>query len=299
MQHPVGYEIDATGRIALRSLAALLLNPWTFWQYLHNMIGAVVTGAFAMASLGAYYLLAGRHLEFGKTSLRLGVVTGLIGALLLPFPTGDGQAKNVIASQPATLAAMEGLFQTTTGAPMSIIGQPDMERRRLDNAITVPGLLSLLSYGRWDAEVQGLDAFPRDQVPDSVPLLFYSYHVMIGLGVVFIGVMGIASWMLWRRRLFNCRPLLWLILVMFPFPYIANTAGWMTAELGRQPWVIYGLMRTSEGFSTNVSSGNAMFTLIGFVGVYVVLSILFVLLVGREIAHGPAPEEMQSTESER
>jgi cytochrome d ubiquinol oxidase subunit I len=289
MQHPVGYEIDTSGEIALRSLAGLLLNPWIFWQYLHNMMGAVVTGSFAMSSLGAFYLLSGRHQEYGKTFLRLGVVVGLVSTLLLPFPTGDGQVKNVIAHQPVALAAMEGLFETTAGAPLAIIGQPDMEKRKLDNSIVVPGLLSLLSHQSWTAEVKGLDAFPPDQWPDSVPLLFYSYHIMIGLGVLFVLVMGITAWRMRHGRLFGSRFWLWVILLMFPMPYIANTAGWMTAELGRQPWVIYGLMRTAGGFSVNVSSGNALFTLVGFMGVYAALSVLFVYLVCREIGHGPEP----------
>ncbi len=224
-----------------------------------------------MASVGAFYLLSGKHLEYGKTFLRLGVTAGFIGALLMPFPTGDGQGKNIAQHQPVTLAAMEGLFETTEGAPLAIIGQPDVGQRKLDNPLVVPRLLSFLTYQRWTAKVQGLDAFPEDQWPDNIPLLYYSYHIMVGLGTIFIAVMGIAAWKLWRGRLFECRPWLWAILLMLPFPYIANTAGWMTAEVGRQPWVIYGLMRTSQGASMNVSSGNVMFTLIGFMGLYAVL----------------------------
>jgi len=287
MQHPVGYVIDANGQIALNSLSALLLNPWTFWQYLHNMIGSVVTGSFVMASVGAFYVLSGQHREYGKTFLRLGVMAGLIGALLLPFPTGDGQGKNIAQHQPVTLAAMEGLFETTEGAPLALIGQPDVGQRKLDNPLVVPRLLSFLTYQRWMARVQGLDAFPEDQWPDNIPLLYYAYHIMVGLGTIFIAVMGLAAFKLWRGRLFECRACLWVILLMLPFPFIANTAGWLTAEVGRQPWVIYGLMRTSQGASLNVSSGNVMFTLIGFMGLYVVLSILFLFLVRREIEHGP------------
>ena len=289
MQHPVGYAIDANGQIVLTSLSALLLNPWTLWQYLHNMIGSVVTGAFVMASVGAFYALSGKHFEYGKTFLKLGVTAGFIAALLMLFPTGEGQGKNIARHQPVTLAAMEGLFETTEGAPLAIIGQPDMEQRKLDNPLVVPRLLSFLTYQRWMAEVRGLDAFPEDQWPDHIPLLYYSYHIMVGLGTIFIAVMGIAAWKLWRGRLYECRPLLWAILLMLPFPYIANTAGWLTAEVGRQPWLIYGLMRTSQGASMNVSSGNVMFTLIGFMGLYAVLSILFLFLVRREIEHGPEP----------
>jgi cytochrome d ubiquinol oxidase subunit I len=183
---------------------------------------------------------------------------------------------------------MEGLFETTQGAPLAIVGQPDVEKRKLDNPLLVPRMLSFLTYQRWTAEVKGLDAFPEDQWPDNIPLLYYSYHIMVGLGTVFIAVMAVSSWKLWRGRLYASRGWLWLIMLMLPFPYIANTAGWITAEVGRQPWVIYGLMRTSEGASMNVSAGNALFTLIGFMGVYTALGILFLFLVYREIEHGPA-----------
>jgi cytochrome d ubiquinol oxidase subunit I len=225
------------------------------------------------------------------------VTAGLAGSLLMPLPTGDGQGKNIARYQPATLAAMEGLFETTPGAPLAIVGQPDVEKRRLDNPLLVPRMLSFLTYQRWMAEVKGLDAFPEDQWPDNIPLLYYSYHIMVGLGTLFIAVMAVSAWKLRRGRLFASRGWLWLIMLMLPFPYIANTAGWITAEVGRQPWVIHGLLRTSQGASMNVSAGNAMFTLIGFMGVYTVLSILFLFLVYREIEHGPEPVQ-QATEGE-
>jgi cytochrome d ubiquinol oxidase subunit I len=186
------------------------------------------------------------------------------------------------------MAAMEGLFTTQDNAPIHILGQPDLTRQRMDNPLTIPGVLSFLTYRRWDAEVRGLDAFPRDQWPDNIPLLYYSFHIMVGLGTIFIAVTTVAVLLLWRGLLFRCTPVLWILMLLLPFPYIANTAGWMTAELGRQPWLIYGLMRTADGYSTNVSTGNAMFSLLGFMGLYVVLSILFLFLVRREIEHGPA-----------
>jgi len=287
MQNPVGYSRGPKGEIILDSFAALLFNPWTFWQYLHNMTGAVVTGSFVMAALGAFYLLNGKHTEYGRTFVRLGVVCGFIAAVLMAFPTGDGQGMMVARKQPVTLAAMEGLFETSSPAPMAILGQPDVEKRRLDNPITIPGVLSLMTYKRWNAEVKGLDQHPREDWPDNIPLLFYSFHIMVGLGTVFIGVMAIATLLLWRGLLYTARPVLWVLMLMVPFPYIANTAGWMTAELGRQPWLIYGVMRTSEGASANVSAGNTIFTLMGFMGMYTVLGILFLFLVQREVNHGP------------
>ncbi|MGQ9633950.1 MAG: cytochrome ubiquinol oxidase subunit I [Bryobacteraceae bacterium] len=289
MQLPVGYTLTSDGQVVLSSLSALLLNPWLLWQYLHTMIGSVVTAAFVMAGIGAFYLLSGKHEGYAREFLRLGVTAGFVSSILMLFPTGDGQGKNVARHQPVTLAAMEGLFETQQGAPIAILGQPDMQARKLDNPLLVPRALSFITYLRWNAEVRGLDAFPEDQWPDNIPLLYYSYHIMVGLGTIFIAVMTVSFWMLRRNRLYQARRWLWVIMLAIPFPYIANTAGWTTVELGRQPWLIYGLMRTSQGASMNVSGGNALFTLIGFMGMYTVLSILFLFLVRREIEHGPPP----------
>ena len=247
MQHPVGYEIGPTGEMLLTSVRELLLNPWILWQYPHTMIASVVTASFVMAGLGAFYLLMKQHEAYGRIFVRVGVVAGLAATLLMVFPTGDGQGRMVAQHQPVTLAAMEGLFETAQGAPLALVGQPDMEHLRLDNPILIPDVLSFLTYRRWKAEVQGLNEFPREAWPDNIPLLYYSYHIMVGLGTLFIAVMALSGFFLWRRRLYANRALLWTLMLSVPFPYIATTAGWMTAELGRQPWLIYGLMRTIEG----------------------------------------------------
>ena len=289
MQHPVGHTILEDGTLALRSFGALLGNPWALWQYAHNMNGALITGCFTVAGIGAFYLLAGRHGAFGRTFLRVGVTIGLLAALIQLYPTGDGQGRMLARHQPTALAAMEGLFTTERGAPLALIGQPDVENRRLDNPLVVPRVLSLLTYQRWNAEVKGLDAFPREDWPDNIPLLYFSYHIMVGLGTIFIAVMALAAFLLWRGTLYTARPVLWILMLAIPFPFIANTAGWITAEVGRQPWLIYGILRTEHGASVNVSAGNALFTLIGFMGLYTVLAILFLFLMQREIAHGPGP----------
>ena len=290
MQHPTGYRVGPNGEVLLSSFAAIFTNPWLFWQYLHNMIGTVVTGSFVMAAVGAFYLLSRTHEDYGRTFVRVGVIAGCIATVLMLFPTGDQQGKNVAFHQPATLAAMEGLFDTENGAPLVILGQPDLEQHRLDNPLAVPRMLSFLTYQRWNAQVRGLNSFPPDRLPDNIPLLYYSYHIMVGLGTILIGVMALSAFALWRNKLYGSRPLLWMLMLMLPFPYIATTAGWMTAELGRQPWLIYGLMRTATGFSPHVSAGNTLFTLIGFMGIYTVLAILFLFLVYREIEHGPEHE---------
>jgi cytochrome d ubiquinol oxidase subunit I len=186
-----------------------------------------------------------------------------------------------------TLAAMEGLFETKEGAELILIGQPDMDKLRIDNPIHVPKMLSFLTYYHWNAEVKGLDAFPRDLWPDNIPLLYYTYHIMVGLGTIFLAIMVVAIVLLWRRKLFGARTFLWVLMLSFPFPYIANTAGWMTAELGRQPWLVYGLLRTAHGTSPMVSAGNTLFTLLGFLGMYFVIGVLFLFLIIREIHRGP------------
>ena len=288
MQHPVGHEVLPGGEIALKSFWALLLNPWAGWQYAHNMNGAVLTACFVVAAVGSYYLITKQHLEQAKLYVRVAVIVGAISSIVQLYPTGDGQGRMVAEHQPVTLAAMEGLFRSEAGAPLVIVGQPDMVRQRLDNPIVVPRMLSFLTYQRWQAHVKGLDAFPKEDWPDNIPLLYYAYHVMVGLGTFFIAIFCGAAFLLWRGKLHRARWMLWILMMSFPFPYIANTAGWITAEVGRQPWLIYGLMRTAEGYSKNVSAGNGLFTLIGFMGMYTVLGILFLFLIRREIDRGPA-----------
>ena len=292
MQHPVGYKLGPGNQILLDSFWGLILNPWTLWQYLHNMVGAVVTASFVMASIGAFYLLTNRAVEHGRIFVRTGVIAGTIATILMLFPTGDGQGRMIAEHQPVTLAAMEGQFETSAGAPIVLVGQPDTDNLKLDNPIAVPKALSFLTYRRWEAEVKGLKDFPRDQWPDNIPLLYYSYHIMVGLGTLLIALMLACAWSLRSGRLFHNRSLLWALMLALPFPYIATTAGWMTAELGRQPWLIYGVMRTSQGFSSRVSAGNGLFTLLGFMGLYLALGILFLFLVHREIDHGPAREPL-------
>jgi cytochrome bd ubiquinol oxidase subunit I len=290
MQYPVGYERAADGSVQLGSFWKLVLNPWAGWQYAHNMSGAAITGAFVMASIGAFYLLWGKHEEYGRIFVKVGVVAGCLFSVLQVFPTGDQQGQMVFRHQPPTLAAMEGLFTEQPGAPIVLIGQPNVDEGKIDNPVIIPGALGFLTYRRWGARMQGLDAFPPEFRPQNITLLYYSYHIMVGLGTIFIAIMVLSTLLLWRGKLFQARWMLWILLLSLPFPYIANTAGWMTAELGRQPWLVYGLMLTADGYSKTVSAGNGMFTLLGFMGMYTVLGILFLFLVRREIERGPAVE---------
>lgn len=290
MQHPVAYNRLPDGSFEVTSFWGVLMNPWGLIQYSHVMSGALVTGAFAMAATGAFYLLNNRSVEHARTFVRVGVLAGILGSAAQIFPTGDLHGRYMAAHQPITTAAMEALFHTEKGAPLVILGQPDVERQRIDNPIVVNKVLSLLIYGTTAGEVKGLDQFPKDQWPTNIPLLYFSYHIMAGLGTVFIAVMALSTFLLWRKKLYNTRWLLWILMLCAPFPFIANTAGWLTAELGRQPWLVYGLLRTQDGYSANVTAANGLFTLLGFMGLYALLTIFYLFLLQREIGHGPGPE---------
>jgi len=287
MQHPVGHQIGPNGHLHLADFWTFVLNPWALAQYAHTMVAAVVTASFVMAAVGAYYALQKTHREQARIFLRVGVIAGLVSSVLVAVPTGDLQAKLVVAHQPVALAAMEGRFASGEMAEINIIGQPNVRERKLDNAIRIPGMLSWLAYGQFHSNVRGLSEFPEDTWPDNIELLYYSFHVMAGLGTLFILFLAIAAVAEWRGRLEHSRTLLWMLMLAFPFPYIANTAGWMTTELGRQPWLVYGILRTAHGASPSVHSGTVLFTLIGFCGLYFVLGLLFLYLVGHEVAHGP------------
>jgi cytochrome d ubiquinol oxidase subunit I len=287
MQHPTGHAVGPDGHLVLADLTAYVFNPWAFVQYTHNMAASVVTAAFVIAAVGAFYSLRGIHREQARLYLHTGTLVGLLAAILVAFPTGDAQAKLVAEHQPITLAAMEGRFESGAAAPLTFIGQPDRQARRIDNAVRAPAILSILAYGTPQRSVRGLNEFPERDWPSNIELLYYSFHVMAGLGTSFILLMSLANLARFRGRLEQSRGLLWVLMLAFPFPYIATTAGWMTTELGRQPWLIYGLFRTAEGHSASVSSGNALFTLIGFTGLYFVLGLLFFALMARKIAHGP------------
>lgn len=287
MQYPVGYVLDERGRMVLSSFTDFVFSPWAITQYAHTMIASVVTASFVVAAVGAFYALRGVHTKTAAYFLRWGVRVGVVAAVLVAFPTGDHQAKLVARHQPVALAAMEGRFESGSHAHLTFIGQPNVRERRIDNAISAPAVLSILAFGTPQRSVQGLNDFPVDDWPTNIELLYYSFHVMAGLGTLFIALLALSTFVDWRGKLVSSKPLLWCLMLAFPFPYIATTAGWMTAELGRQPWLVYGLFRTADGTSQNVSSGNVLFTLIGFTGLYFLLGVLFLYLVGRELAHGP------------
>lgn len=299
MQHPVAYAVDPDGFVHVESLWGLLTNPWIVWQFTHTMTAAVVTGSFVMAAVGAYYLLSGIHVEAAKMFLRTGVVAGAVATSLMLFPTGHHAALQVFEHQPIKGAAFEGHFYTESGADLVLLGQPNMDTLTIDNPLVLPKMLSFIIHKHFGAEIKGLTDFPRDEWPDTMPLLYYTYHIMVGLGTIFIPVMATALVLLRRGRLFRARWMLWTLMLMAPFPYIATTAGWMTAELGRQPWLVYGLFRTDDGNSPLVGSGNVLFSLLGFLGLYLLLGLLFLLLFFHTVARGPAVPDAPSVDAGR
>jgi len=289
MQHPVGHVLGDDGVVRLGSLVTYLTNPWAAVQYLHTMTGSVVTAAFVVSAAGAFYLLQDKHVAHAKLFLKIGIITGVIAAFMMAMPTGDLSARLVAKYQPISFAAMEGHFYTEDGAALTLIGQPDMEKLAIDNPIAIPRALSFMTHQRWNARIEGLTAFPQSLWPDNVVLLYYSYHIMVGLGTLFMGLMGISAFLLRKERLYlvRARPVLWALMLAAPFPFIANTAGWMTTELGRQPWLVYGIMRTEKGYSSHVSAGNAIFTLLGYMAIYALLSLLFAFVAYQIVSDGP------------
>ena len=285
MQHPVGYQAIGD-HVELTSLWGLLSNPYARWQYPHVLSGAMVTGSMVMAGTGAFYLLARRHEDAGRVFVRVGVIAGVVFSVLTLFPTGAFHGENVTRFQPAKMAAMEGIFKTQAGAPLAIIGMPDRERQELMDPIFVPGVLSYLAYGNFSARVTGLNDIPADQQP-PVEIVYYTYHIMVGLGTMFIALLAVAAFFLWRGSLFERRGILWTLMLAMPFPYIANEAGWVVAEVGRQPWTVYGLQRVAIASSTNVTTGMTYFTLLGFMGLYLVVGLLYLLLFARIVNEGP------------
>ncbi len=290
MQHPVAYEVATDGSVHITSFFGLLFNPWIIWQYTHTMFASVVTASFVVSAVGAYYLLSGKEPEYGKIFIRTGMIAATISSLLVATPTGHNQVKAVHKHKPVQFAAMEGVFETKQGAEFNIFGIPDIEKMKIENKIAVPYLLSILTHNDPKGEIKGLKDFPHELWPTNIELLFYSYHVMILLGVLFVLVTILSLFYLWKKILYNQRWLLWILMFSFPLPYLANTAGWMTAELGRQPWLVYGLMLTQDGISPLVKAGTSLFTFIGFLFLYLLFGILYLILLLKKINNGVEPK---------
>jgi cytochrome bd ubiquinol oxidase subunit I len=289
-QHtPAGFHLvehDGAMRAEITDFWAMVFNPSAMHRLGHVLIGAFILGAFFVMSISAWYLLRGRHEAFAKKSFVIALVVGAL-ASWGELVSGHAQARAVADNQPAKLAAFEGHFVSADhGTEMWVVGWPNVEAQRVEYGIAIPRMLSFLVYDDFDRPVAALDQFPpEDRPPVVVP--FVTYHVMVGLGFAFIGMttLGLVLW--WRGRLFSQRWLLWAFVVAVVGPYVGNQAGWVAAEVGRQPWVVYGLLRTSDGVSATVPKEQVLASLVAFGVVYLALFALWIYVINEKIRHGP------------
>lgn len=284
MQTPAGYEL-AEGRAVLTDFWAAVFNPSTVERYLHTVNACLITGAFFMLGISAWYLWKERHIDFAHRSLRVALVVGFITASL-QLPIGHFHAVQVARTQPEKLATFEGLFETQKRAPLLLFGIPDAEERRVHFAIGVPAALSMMVDMKPDAEVVGLNDFPEDEWPPLLPT-FFSFHLMVALGIYFVAFTGFGVLLLWRKRIFDSKLFLRLAMLSLPLPIIANELGWVAAEVGRQPWIVYRLLRTADAISFIVPTWQVVLSLCGFVVIYALLFAAWVYLLKREIVKGP------------
>jgi cytochrome d ubiquinol oxidase subunit I len=296
-QTPAGFHLVGAGPLQRAEVAdfwAAVFNPSTIHRLSHTLLGAFVAGGFLVVSVCAWYLLKGRNVEFARRGMRIAlpfVAIASLGTLV----SGHPNAQMVATHQPPKLAAFEGVFQTGPGGtPMYLFGLPDVDQMRVRYGLAIPGLLSLLAYGDPDTPVQGLDTIPRDEWP-PVRLSFQAYHGMVALGMFFIVLSAYAFVVLRRGTLENKRWLLRLLVLTVILPVVANELGWIAAEVGRQPWVVWGLLRTSQAVSRSVSAEQVLVSILAFGGVYLALLLLWLYLLGRKIGAGPPAADLANT----
>ncbi len=285
-QTPAGYVIQ-NGRAELVSFWAAVFNPSTLHRFFHTVDAALITGAFFVAGISAYMIIKNIGVDVAKKALRLALIFGLIVSVLELFPLGHHHAKQVAQTQPEKFAAMEGLYSGQSQAPLVLFGLVKATAPPgLDAKMEIPGLLSWMAFGDIDAHVQGLNEFASDEIP-PLWLTFVSFHNMVILGIFFIGATLLGVFLLYRKRLYNAKWFLKLLVISIPLPVAACQFGWVAAEVGRQPWVVYKVLRTSDALSLTVSKGEIWFSLILFGLIYLFLGILYVYLLLREVKHGP------------
>lgn len=291
MQTPAGFKIIGEGakqRAVITNLYEVYLNPSFLTRIGHVLLGCGIMGTFLLLSVSAYYILKKKHKVFSHFSLKLSLITGLIFLILQLF-SGDRSAQLAAKYQPTKFAAMEAIYETRPHAPFALIGWVDTKNEKL-HAIAIPGLLSYLTYRDFDATIVGLSEFPKEDWP-WVPGVFYSYHTMVyAWGLMMIVVL--LGFILWKKqRIDQTRWFLWAAIYSMILPYLANLAGWFTAEWGRQPWIVYNVMRTAAGASKVVSSGQVLGSLIMFIAIFSLLGALFVFLLNEKIQAGPTGEK--------
>jgi cytochrome d ubiquinol oxidase subunit I len=294
-QTPAGYHLvermldgQKEVRAEVTDFFAVIFNPSTVERLVHVWIGALILGAFFVMSVAAYYILRNRHVDFARKSFGAALTLGLVSSIAM-LVSGDSQARKVARTQPPKLAAFEGIFTTGTGGtPLSLFGIPDASEQRVTYGLSVPKFLSFLVYHEFNKPVAGLDQFPpQDRPPVGIP--FQTYHIMVALGVFFIVLTVYAAFLRWRGTLFQTRWLLWIFVFAVIGPVIANEFGWVAAEVGRQPWIVYGLLRTSEAHSEAVIAAEVFGSIIMFVVIYALLFAVWIFVLDAKIRQGPEP----------
>lgn len=286
-QTPAGYKIVGEGmqaRAEITDFWAMVFNPSSVDRITHVWIGAFLAGTFLVLSVHAYYLLKNRHVNMSKKAFKLALFVAAFFSLSQLF-TGHSSAEGVAHNQPAKLAAMEGHFDSLAVADMYLLGWVDKETQEV-TGLGMPGGLSFLLHQDFETPILGLNAFPEDERPTAVNAVFQFYHLMVAIGMVLIGLTLLSLFFLWKRNLFNQKWLLRIFVFVVILPQLANQFGWYAAEMGRQPWVVYGLLKTSDALSSTVAANQVMFSLIMFTIVYVILFALFIYLLNKKIKHG-------------
>ena len=289
MEMPFVYDPEALDgimpRAEITSFWEMVLNPSSVVRILHTVVGCFVLASFVVMSVCGYYIARGRYPELSKRCFAIALVFGAFWSLVQPF-LGHLSAEIVAEHQPAKLAAFEGLYQTEEYSPLYLFGIPNSSAERVDYGVKIPGMLSFLVHGNFSEPVAGLDQFPREDWP-PVFISFTSYHIMVGLGFYFIGITLLALYFLWRGTLFEKTWLMWVFVFSVILPYIANHTGWIAAEVGRQPWVVYDILRTEHGFSKAVGASSVLGSLFLFLLIYALLFFMYIYLLDRKIRSGP------------
>ncbi|MBB3124844.1 cytochrome d ubiquinol oxidase subunit I [Mesoflavibacter sabulilitoris] len=296
-QTPAGYHIVGEGlnaRAEVTDFWAMVFNPSSVDRIIHVWQGAFLAGAFMILSVHAYYLLKGRYVEISKKAFKIALSVATIISLT-QLVSGHSSADGVAVNQPAKLAAMEGHYEQSAAADLYLFGWVDQASKTV-TGIGIPGGLSFLVHQDFNKPIAGLNAFPEDEIPTQVNAVFQFYHIMISIGMFFIGLTLYASYLWWRGKLFDKKWLLKIFAFSVLLPQIANQAGWFAAEMGRQPWVVYGHLKTSQAFSQEVSANQILFSLILFFVVYAILFLLFLYSLNKKIKHGPYDESENPNE---
>ncbi len=286
-QTPAGYVIR-NGRAELANFYEAVFNPSTVVRFLHTVDACLIAGAFMAAGISAYLLLRKGGSAQARKSLKIALIIGFISSVFAVVPTGDWHARQVAATQPAKFAALEGLYESREGAPLVVFGVPDPGTGEIKAKVEIPKLLSLMAFGDLNARVTGLDEFPEDEIP-PVWITFVSFHTMVMFGGFFVLSTAFGLFLLWRKKLFDTRWFLHLLVVSIPLPLAAIQFGWAVAEVGRQPWIVYGLLKTADAVSTNVPAGNILATIILFALIYILLGALYIYILVRIVNQGIEP----------